>query len=132
MKYLLDTNICVFHLQGKYDVPRLIEQAGCENCYISEITVGELLYGASCSSQKEKHVKLVEELISLFTVLPIFPVLPLFADMKALLRQQGKLIDDFDLLIGATAVRNDMILVTENVKHLARIPDIRIENWVKR
>lgn len=82
MKYLLDTNICIFHLQGKF--------------------------------------------------LPIYPVLPVFADTKALLRQQGKLIDDFDLLIGATAVNNGMILVTENLKHLSRIPNIKIENWIKR
>lgn len=77
-------------------------------------------------------MKQVQELIALFTVLPIYPVLPLFADTKALLRQQGKLIDDFDLLIGTTALKDNMTLVTDNVKHLSRIPDICIENWVKR
>lgn len=132
MKYLLDTNICIFHLQGKYGVPQQIENIGRENCNISEITVGELLYGASCSSRKEKHLELINEFITLFTVLPIYPVLPVFADAKALLKQQGKLIDDFDLLIGATAIKNDMILVTENMKHLSRIPDIKVENWIKR
>lgn len=132
MKYLLDTNICIFHLQGKYGVPQQIENIGCENCNISEITVAELFYGASCSSRKERHLELVKEFITLFTVLPIYPALPIFADAKSILRQQGKLIDDFDLLIGATAVKNDMILVTENLKHLSRIPDIKIENWIKR
>ncbi|MCD8091589.1 MAG: type II toxin-antitoxin system VapC family toxin [Bacteroides sp.] len=131
-QYLLDTNICIFFLQGKYDVSARIEEIGRKNCYISEITVGELLYGAACSNKKEKHLAQVKELISLFVVLPIYPILPLFADSKAELRKQGKLIDDFDLLIGATAVANKMVLVSENVKHLSRIPNIKTENWIKR
>lgn len=131
-KYLLDTNICIFFLQGKFDVPMHIEKVGRKNCCISEITVGELLYGAACSNKKEEHLAQVNGLISSFVVLPIYPVLPLFADTKAELRKQGKLIDDFDLLIGATAVTHKMILVSENMKHLSRIPGIKMENWIKR
>lgn len=48
------------------------------------------------------------------------------------LNGKGLLIDDFDLLIGATALTYHLTLVTENVKHLARIPGIRIENWIQR
>lgn len=58
--------------------------------------------------------------------------LEVYAESKAYLRSQGKLIDDFDLLIGATAIANDMIAVTENVKHLGMIPGIKIENWIDR
>ena len=42
------------------------------------------------------------------------------------------MIDDFDLLIGATAKKYDMILVTENIKHLSHIPDVKIDNWIDR
>ena len=42
------------------------------------------------------------------------------------------LIDDFDMLIGATALKHDMVLVTENVKHLSHVPGIVIENWINR
>ena len=42
------------------------------------------------------------------------------------------LIDDFDLLIGATAIYNNLTLITENVKHLERIPHIKVDNWVQR
>lgn len=131
-KYLLDTNICIFFLQGKYDVPARIKKIGRANCFISEITVGELLYGAACSSRKEEHLLQIERMISLFIVLPIYPILSSFADAKAELRKQGNLIDDFDLLIGATAVANKMTLVSENVKHLSRIPNLKLENWIKR
>ena len=131
-QYLLDTNICIFFLRGLYDVPQRLEQIGRRNCHISEITVGELLYGAACSIQKEKHLRQVNELISLLAVEPIYPVLPVFADTKALLRKQGTMIDDFDLLIGVTALKHDMMLVTDNVKHLSRVPGITLENWIDR
>ena len=132
MEYLLDTNICIFYLQGKYNVPAKILKAGRKNCFISEITVAELLYGASCSQNKEKHLKEVEDLISLFTTLPIYPALHTFADTKAQLRTSGMLIDDFDLLIGATALANGLTLISDNLKHLSRIPNLKCKNWVQR
>lgn len=49
--------------------------------------------------------------------------------MKAELEAKGMRIDEFDLLIGATAVFNKMVMVTSNVKHFERIPEIQIENW---
>lgn len=131
-QYLLDTNICIFFLRGLYDVPRHLEQIGRLNCHISEITVGELLYGAACSANKEKHLQQVNELIGLLAVEPIYPILPTFAEVKAKLRKQRTMIDDFDLLIGATALKHGMVLVTENVKHLSHVSGIVIENWINR
>jgi tRNA(fMet)-specific endonuclease VapC len=57
--------------------------------------------------------------------------LDFFGKEKAKLRREGNLIHDFDLLIGATAVHFDMIMVTNNEKHLSRITGIKIENWIK-
>lgn len=66
-------------------------------------------------------------------ILPISDVIELFADEKVRLRLAGMPIgDDFDLLIGCTAVYYDMTLVSENIKHFKNIEDIKIENWVKR
>lgn len=131
-QYLLDTNICIFFLRGKYEVADQLMEIGIGNCHISEITVGELLYGAACSIQKEKHLSQINDLIGLFSVEPIYPVLPVYAEIKAELRRQGSMIDDFDLLIGATAICKNMTLVTENVRHLSHIPNINIENWINR
>lgn len=131
-KYLLDTNICIFLLKKQFDVAKHIEEVGNENCFISDITLAELYYGASKSGHKQQKmigVKYVEEL---FTSLPIRDVIETFADAKTALNAKGTLIDDFDLLIGTTAVAYDLIMVTENVKHLSRIPGIKIENWIKR
>ena len=131
-QYLLDTNICIFFLRKKYDVANRLRKVGLQNIHISEITVGELLYGAASSMQKEKHIKQISNLLNLFKVESIYPVLPVYAETKALLRRQGTMIDDFDLLIGATAKKYDMILVTENIRHLSHIPDVKIENWIDR
>lgn len=90
------------------------------------------MYGAACSSKKEEHLAQVNEFVNLFVVLPIYPILPFFAESKAELRKQGQLIDDFDILIGVTAVANKMTLVSENLKHLSRIPNIKTENWIMK
>ncbi|GHT59181.1 twitching motility protein PilT [Bacteroidia bacterium] len=131
--YLLDTNICVFFLRGKKSLVKQILEKGLDNCFISEITVGELLYGVECDQyNSKKNREKVEGLVDLLTVIPITNVLQEYAREKAVLRKQGKLIDDIDLLIGATAIVNDMILVTDNEKHLNRLSNIKIENWVKQ
>jgi tRNA(fMet)-specific endonuclease VapC len=62
-------------------------------------------------------------------ILPIFNCLDLYAKEKARLRKTGRLIDDFDLLIGCSAIKNGLILVTNNETHFERIKNIRIENW---
>ena len=132
MKYLLDTDICIFFLQGKHKIKDKIKNVGIENCYISEITIAELKYGAENSTNREKHAIEVEKMEELFTVLPIYSSLDEFAKEKSRLRKEGVLIPDFDLLIGVTSTTNDLIMVTNNVKHLQRINIIRIENWKEK
>lgn len=130
-KYLLDTNICIFFLQGKYGVKEKIQKAGRKNCYISEITIAELLYGAAYSNS-EKHRHDVEILLGSLTVVPIYDSLPTYATTKAYLRREGQMIEEFDMLIGSSAVHHGYVMVTENVDHFKRIPGIEIECWVTR
>ncbi len=120
-QYLLDTDICIAFLKGKNDLLKKIEQVWFHNCFISEITIGELTYGAYYSSQIEKHKAEVTKIKKLFQVVPIFECLDLFGQEKARLRKAGNLIHDFDLLIGSTAVFFNMDMVTNNEKHLSRI-----------
>ena len=130
-KYLLDTNICVFFLRGEKSIAEQILNNGIDNCFISEITVAELLYGVECDEYNfSENRKKVSELIDILSVVPITNVLQEFASQKAVLRKEGKLIDDMDLFIGATAITNSMILVTDNEKHLNRLVNIKIENWI--
>lgn len=73
----------------------------------------------------------MNEFISRFEILPIFSCLDIYAAEKARLRKKGTPLNDFDLLIGATAIFNKLILVTNNERHLERMRGISIENWTK-
>jgi tRNA(fMet)-specific endonuclease VapC len=64
-------------------------------------------------------------------VLPIIQCLDIFAMEKARLSKMGIIIDDFDLLIGASALANELIMVTNNVGHLSRLKGIHLEDWTK-
>ena len=132
MKYLLDTNICIHFFKGKFDLIDKLTKIGIENCAISEITLAELIFGAENSANPEKNHDLIEKLVAQTTILPIFNSILQYGKQKARLRKKGKMISDFDLLIGCTAIENNLVMVTENVKEFNRIHGIKIENWVKR
>ncbi|MDR2129557.1 MAG: type II toxin-antitoxin system VapC family toxin [Odoribacteraceae bacterium] len=131
-QYLLDTNICIFYLRGRYDINKRLNAIGLENCYISEITLAELKFGAECSDRVVETMQLVDDFVGHISVLPIYNCLGFYAKEKARLRKSGKIVDDFDLLIGCSAVVNNLILATENERHLGRIRKIIIENWITR
>jgi tRNA(fMet)-specific endonuclease VapC len=128
-KYLLDTNICIFFIKGKFELDKKIAEVGEENCFISEITIAELKYGIENSKTVEAMRKIVEPFINKFAVIPVYNSLDIYAKEKAKLRKQGLMIDDFDILIGTTAIFNNMIMVTNNVTHLSRPDKIVIEDW---
>lgn len=128
-KYLLDTNICIFCMRGKYEINRKIAIVGIDNCFLSDITVAELYYGAENSDFPEKTIRETEDFISLFHILSFDKALHLFGKEKAHLSSIGRKIENFDMAIGAIALRNNMIMVTDNINHLGRIRNITIENW---
>lgn len=127
--YLLDTNIVVFSFRGNNNVNKKIEKIGFGNCYISAITIAELKYGATKSNHSEYHNSLIKEFLKKVKVIPIEDVLDVFASEKVRLEKTGNRIDDFDLLIGATAISSKLILVTNNTKHLQRMKLKNIEDW---
>ncbi|MGV3598656.1 MAG: type II toxin-antitoxin system VapC family toxin [Bacteroidota bacterium] len=130
MQYLLDTNICIFFLRGQHNLYDTINKIGAENCFISEITVAELKFGAEKSTNPKNKI-VTEEFISNFSIIPIFDSLDIYAKEKVRLQKAGIPVDDFDLLIGSTAVSKNLIMVTNNVKDFARIEGILIEDWTK-
>jgi tRNA(fMet)-specific endonuclease VapC len=133
MGYLLDTSICVFFLRGRLDLDKMIKEIGLENCYISEITVAELRFGAENSVDPLKSHKAVDVFFKGLTIIPIFGSIKRYAIEKVRLRKIGKPInDEFDLLIGVTAIENQLILVTDNVKDFKLLNGIQMENWFER
>jgi tRNA(fMet)-specific endonuclease VapC len=128
-RYLLDTNICIYLFKGLFNLSKKIEIIGNSNFYVSEITIAELKFGAENSSFPEKNNEKIILLQQLFTVIPIFNCLDVYAKQKARLKKTGRMLDDFDTLIGATAISNDLILVTRNVSDFNRLEGIEIEDW---
>ncbi len=133
MAYLLDTSICVFFLRGKMDLHKIMKEKGRENCYISEITIFELRFGAENSDNPVKSHKAVDDFINGLSIIPIYGCIKRYAKEKVRLRKTGKPInDEFDLLIGVTSVENKLTLVTDNISDFENIESIKIENWFIR
>jgi tRNA(fMet)-specific endonuclease VapC len=127
--YLLDTCICIALIKGKPSIIEQIRNVGVERCKISEITLAELYFGAY-KSEKKKHFEDVEVVKALFEQYDITSSLETYGNLRYKLERVGLKTTDMDLLIGATAIHNNLTLVTGNVKHFERMPDLRIENWM--
>jgi tRNA(fMet)-specific endonuclease VapC len=132
IQYLLDSNICIHFLRGKFNIYDKLLEIGIENCAISEITLAELTFGAEKSNNTIKNLKLIENFTNQLDILPILNVIPIYAKEKVRLQNLGRMISDFDLLIGSTCIANDLIMVTENTHEFSRILNLKIENWVIR
>ena len=133
MQYLLDTSICIFFLRGMLDFDDIIRQKGLDNCFISELTVFELKYGAENSDDPKKSHQAVDKFVKGLTVIPIFGIVKEYAETKVYLRKNGTpLHDEFDLIIGVTALANELTLVTDNTKDFRFIKNLKLENWFNR
>lgn len=133
MRFLLDTNICVFFLRGKLNLDEIIKQKGKENCFISEITVFELRFGAENSENPTKSHKSIDLFLSGISIIPIYGSINKYAKEKVRLRKLGKPVnDEFDLLIGVTAAENNLTLVSDNQKDFENIDGIKMENWFRK
>lgn len=129
-KYLLDTNIVIFLFKSKYNIYEKMAFVGLENCFISEITLAELKYGAEKSSDPIKSHQIVEFFSESVSVIPISKALNIFATEKIRLEKAGTpMHDNFDVLIAATAIYHNLVVVTNNVKHFKNFTNIAIEDW---
>lgn len=126
MKYLLDTNIIVNYLRGKFFIPEKIIEGGSGICIIS---LAELYYGAYNSDNPEKSLAKLEDMLlslGIETVKLDKGAAIKFGKLKAKLKNEGRLVDGFDLLIASTALENGLVLVTGNLKHFSRIEELKI------
>jgi tRNA(fMet)-specific endonuclease VapC len=128
-QYLVDTNIAIYYMKGKFDLNKKFHALPVDALFISEITLAELKYGVENSEKPEKNRKALADFLTGVTVLPIFHALDLYAKEKARLRKAGTPVDDFDLLIGATAVTHGLTMVTNNTDRFKRISGIDLEDW---
>lgn len=131
MKYLLDTNICVYWLNGRREIIDKVLELNDDDLAISIITLAELKYGAYNSTYVQKNLQKIEEFQSSIDITELCEYcVDEYARLKSKLKTEGKILDDFDILIAASALVNNYVLVTNNIKHFERIPNLKLENWV--
>lgn len=91
---------------------------------------GELYYGVEKSARRDENRDKTDRLLAL---LPVYhaddAVMKKFGELKATLERSGKRVDDADVLIAATAICNDAVLATGNVRHFSRIEGLKLQNW---
>ena len=105
----------------------VLKQLHVEDIAISYITVGEIYEGAFRFANPQAHLKTFRQFLTQFSLLSLNdPIMERFAELRSLLRRQGKLIADFDLLLGATALHHDLTVLTSNRSHFLRIPELRV------
>ena len=131
-KYIIDTNTCIEYFKNRFGVADRMNTVSRDDLYVSEVTIAELLYGAIHSKSVDRHLRDVRELQRDIAVIPISDVLDDYADIRHSLTSQGITVEDFDILIGATARHFGLIVVTGNLKHFASMPGVQLENWIKR
>ncbi len=132
MKYLLDTNICIYWLKGDENIERKALEVGLNNLFISFINLSELFYGAYKSQNVEDNLYSVRTIgEKLGFIESSEEVCDKFGDLKSFLEKKGKIIDDADLFIAACSIVNELTLVTNNEKHFRRIKGLKIENWLE-
>lgn len=128
---ILDTDVCIEILRGNVDVVER-RRTVVDRVTTTWITAAELHYGAAKSKAPAENHTLVDEFLSTLDVFGPGPVAARrFGTLKADLERQGRRLADADLLIAAVTLAEGAILVTGNLRHYERIPDLRIEDWIR-
>jgi len=90
-QYILDSNICIHFMKERAEVIEEIRKVGWSNCHIAEISVAELLFGAECSSNRDKNTELVEAFLQNVHIVPFSVGIREFCKQKARLRPYAQL-----------------------------------------
>lgn len=125
--HLIDTDWAIDYLRGDAQVAHDLQRLGKEVRFISIISVAELwegIYGARDPSAAQAKL---DELLAGVGILGIdVATARIFGEHRARLRQEGRLIDNLDLLIAATCLQHDLRILTNNVAHFERIEGLQI------
>jgi len=128
--YLLDTDTLIYLLKGRARVVDNFRENIGQPKALSVITYGELVYGCRKSQHVVENLAKVRHLAESYPVIDITrPVMECFGEVKTHLEKSGTPVDDFDLLIGCTALTMNYAVVTNNVKHYQKIPGLKVVNW---
>jgi tRNA(fMet)-specific endonuclease VapC len=131
MKYLLDTNVCVDYLSGRYPgVVRRVHDSAPADLALSSVVVAELRYGADRSGRPRANHARVDVLVAEVPPLEFdHDAADAYGRLRAGLEAAGAPIGPNDMLIAAQALSRGLVLVTDNIGEFRRVKGLKIENW---
>jgi tRNA(fMet)-specific endonuclease VapC len=133
MKYLLDTDICIYLIsQSSKSLINKIKAFEPGEIGLSVITVSELQFGIAKSKYKDKNRQALDIFTSAFDIIEYdIPAAYAYGELRTQLQKAGQLIGPLDMLIAAQALSRALILVTNNETEFKRVNGLKIENWTK-
>jgi len=132
MKYILDTNICIYIINEKpMKILRKFERYPVHDFGISSITQAELQYGVTKSKNKKTNQDALNEFLLPLTILPFHgdKLIACYGEIRVLLESKGRTIGPLDMLIAAHALSLDLTIISNNIKEFSRVPNIKCKNW---
>lgn len=127
IRYLIDTDILIDYTLRREPSTHVLSDLLEDGVAISILSYGELLEGILGRQSLQEREDAVTSILEIVTLINLSEeIVRMFAEIRSGLRRTGRLIGDFDILIGATAVIHDLTLLTRNVRHFERIPHLRI------
>ncbi|MFH0824888.1 MAG: type II toxin-antitoxin system VapC family toxin [Pseudomonadota bacterium] len=131
MRFLLDTNVCIRYLNGRSEaIKRQLQERRREDVVMCSVVKAELYYGAFKSANPERNLQKQRGFVEGFTSLPLDDdTAEVYGRIRANLERIGRPIGPNDLLIAATAIANDVTLVTHNIREFGQINGLRVDDW---
>jgi len=124
--YLIDTDWIIDYLKGREKAVKALQSLFEEELYVSIISLAEIYEGITETKNKEKAVKALDDFLSCVAILNInIEICQKFGEIRNILRKEGKLIGNFDILIAATAIVNDLEIVTDNKEDFSKINEVK-------
>ncbi|WP_309676004.1 tRNA(fMet)-specific endonuclease VapC [Pseudomonas sp.] len=131
IKYMLDTNICIFTIKNKPQIVREAFNRHNGQLCISAVTLMELFYGAEKSAAPEKNLAVIEGFVARLEVLPFDNEAAAHTGMiRSELAKAGTPIGPYDHMIAGHARSRGFIVVTNNLREFDRVPGLRVKDWV--
>ncbi len=131
LKYMLDTNICIFTIKNKPESVREKFNRHSHQLCISSVTLMELIYGAEKSTAPERNLAIIEGFTARLSVLSYDSYAAAHSgQIRAEQARLGKPIGPYDLMIAGHARSCGLIVVTNNTREFERVSGLRLEDWI--
>ena len=133
MRYMLDTNICIYAIKHKPEkVFNKLQEVDPEDVCVSSVTYAELVHGVEKSAAVEKNRLALSMLLANIEIKNFdTDAADCYGKIRADLEKKGTPIGPLDMMIAGHAQSLDLTIVTNNVKEFARINNLKIENWTE-